>query len=310
MHAIETIQVVLGEGEPGLLRMILEAQGFEVVGHARDDDELLTVLDVTRPSVLVLDAGISVLAAMAARERAHGAPIVVVWPRDAFTPLAEERVDPTGVILELGGAVRRAVERHAIDEPILIPDVEPPVPAATSSAAVPTAPVTTTRRRPGKRHAFAVAAAWALSLTALGAIGFAVPSAFDLFGDAGHPSIVERPERARTPEREGGAAISPDDRSDGGCGRARAHPNGRRASDPCGRAVGLDRHGPPPGKGRPDDPGRGNAKGKGGAKEHPVKHDADEPHDADGGSSRGRGRDADRGGADGNDKVAKGNAHD
>ncbi|HET9673102.1 MAG TPA: hypothetical protein VFQ40_09680, partial [Actinomycetota bacterium] len=134
MHATGTIQVVLGEGEPGLLRMILEAQGFEVVGHARDDDELLVILGVTRPTVVVLDAGISALAAVEARERAHGAPIVVVWPRDAYTSLAEERVDPGGVILELGSAVRRAVERHPVEEPIVIPEADP-IPVAEPVAA-------------------------------------------------------------------------------------------------------------------------------------------------------------------------------
>ena len=40
MYGTDAVQVVLGEGEPGLPRVILEVEGFQVVGHARGDAEL------------------------------------------------------------------------------------------------------------------------------------------------------------------------------------------------------------------------------------------------------------------------------
>ena len=78
MYGTDAVQVVLGEGDT--LRGILEVEGFQVVGHARGDAELRRVLDVTHPSVIVLDAGISVPAAIDARTRAVGARLVVIWP--------------------------------------------------------------------------------------------------------------------------------------------------------------------------------------------------------------------------------------
>ncbi|MGH2952297.1 MAG: hypothetical protein ACRDKX_09655, partial [Solirubrobacterales bacterium] len=80
MQRTDAVKVVLGEGRPGLLRLILEAQGFVVVGHARGDDELRLVLSVTDPTVIVIDAGISAEAALEIKDLADGAPIVAVWP--------------------------------------------------------------------------------------------------------------------------------------------------------------------------------------------------------------------------------------
>lgn len=278
MQALRTIRVVLGEGEPGLLRLILEAQGFEVVGHARDDAELLTVLDVTRPSVVVLDAGISVLAAVAARERAHGAPFVVVWPRDAFTSVAEERVEPGGAILELGNAVRRAVERRALDEPIRIPDADRPEDTRRSQGGLPDEP-TPVRSAPGRRSArrpvLVAVAAWVVSLTALGAIGLAIPKAFDLVGsdDGGRPGLDGRRRPSSTPDRGGDAsALDPAGETADRCspdrGVDRDGPGGPdEPGGDCGRGGDPQQRDERAGKGRPDDPGggagRGEANGKG-----------------------------------------------
>src|SRR5262245_65791866 len=108
VQGTDAVQVVLGEGEPGLLRIILEAEGFQVVGQARGDAELRRVLDATHPSVVVLDAGISAPAALDARTRALGARLVLVWPVAVRTGLADERVDPSAVLQDPGRAVRRA----------------------------------------------------------------------------------------------------------------------------------------------------------------------------------------------------------
>jgi hypothetical protein len=47
-----TIEIVLGEAEPnaGILRMILEAEGFHIVGHASNDEELHRVLTCVGPT--------------------------------------------------------------------------------------------------------------------------------------------------------------------------------------------------------------------------------------------------------------------
>jgi hypothetical protein len=204
------VQVVLGEGEPGILRFILEAEGFHVVGQARGEAELQRVLDVTHPSVIVLDAGISATAALEARTRTDGAPLVVVWPNGVRTALAEERVDPGTVIQDLGAAVRRAATKMPFHDDMVVEI--PDSPSLTRRAEVPaTAPVwrpdeedqveelAGSARRPAhraRRRVLAVAGAWALALTASAALALGVPAVFE---------GLERDEAPRTP-----GATSPD----------------------------------------------------------------------------------------------------
>jgi hypothetical protein len=266
--------VVLGEGEPGILRLILEAQGFDVVGHARDDGELRTILDLTDPTVVVLDAGISALAAADTRTRAPRAPIVVVWPRDTYTPLAEERVEPATVILELGNAVRRAAEHHLLPPPepddvvILEPELDRPV-------VVPEAPARPRRRR----RALVGAAAWTVALTAFATIAAALPSLLD-DGATVHPAGGRRPLVTFTPDREGTTVRAA--RSDGGTcetrsrgrgrantttGRGNGRANGHAGAAANGRACDDHGRGNPGGNGnghgRPTDPGKGSGRGQG-----------------------------------------------
>src|ERR671925_266217 len=177
MHAIRTIRVVLGEGHPGLLRLVLEAQGFEVIGHAHDDEELLRILDLTSPSVVVLDAGISAIAAAEAAIRSGDAAIVLVWPRDVVTSIAAERVEPASAILEIGNAVRRASERRPAEEVIRVPEASTPT-DPIDVASEPTSPepsppgsASPGRARRATRHVLVAVAAWVLSITALGAHG-------------------------------------------------------------------------------------------------------------------------------------------
>jgi len=80
MEPQRRVQVVLGEAEraDGLLRFVLEGEGFDVVGLASSDEELERVLHGARPSVVVLDGGISAAAALRARECLEDAALVVV----------------------------------------------------------------------------------------------------------------------------------------------------------------------------------------------------------------------------------------
>ena len=189
-----TVQVVLGEAErTGILRFVLEGEGFDIVGMASTDEELERVLLGARPSVIVLDGGISVAAALEAREHATGASLVVVWPAGVAAVLAEERVDPHLVMEDLGAAVRRASKRaEDRDVPIRIPEfleVAPPLEVVPPLEALRVAPARSNEgeppepARPGRTRGrvLVAAATWILVLTALTTIAVAVPNALDLF---------------------------------------------------------------------------------------------------------------------------------
>ena len=197
------VQVVLGEAErtDGLLRFVLEAEGFDLIGLASDDRELERVLRGARPAVIVLDGGISVAAALEARRR--GAALVVVWPDGVSAVIAEERVDPYEAIADLGDAVRRAVDRAELGEEaerretrIRIPDAPDVAPTIVDGRIGKKRP-TPTRSR-GRHVSLLVAAAtWMLVLTALTTIAIAVPNALGLFPGRGGPrpslgSVVRR----------------------------------------------------------------------------------------------------------------------
>ncbi|HEX5936255.1 MAG TPA: hypothetical protein VFZ75_00975 [Actinomycetota bacterium] len=275
------VQVVLGEGEPGILRVVLESEGFHVVGQARGESELRRILDATHPTVIVLDAGISATAAIDARTRATGAQIVVVWPDDVRASIADERVTPARALEDLGRAVRRAAERTTgrVDDVVTLPesptlvtvdrDERPLMVVPDIEDAAPARP----RRR--ARQLLMVAAAWTLALTASAAIGLAVPRTFGLFESevTPRPSIAPSPDAAPLDPSENGAsspdAPDPDPRV---CGR----PDGtevprsdRGRPDDPGRGCGQ---GGEKGQGRPEDPGgagNGNGRGEGGRPEDP-----------------------------------------
>ena len=305
-----TVQVVLGEAErtDGLLRFVLEAEGFDIVGLASDDHELVRVLRGARPAVVVLDGGISAAAAVEARERSHGASLVVVWPDGVSAAIAEERVDPYEAISDLGGAVRRAARqaelgghaerREAERREILIhiPEARDVTPTIVSGAVrVPNDGPTRARSRGRRARLLVAAATWMLVLTALTSIAIAVPNALGIFPGRGraHPSLIgsvnrrpadPRPEEKmttpeRTPDTEGStsceAQVARHDRADRSDGHAR--------SDPA-RARGCPQdHGQHPGKstneksksgkkdgGRPEDPGS-KANGNGSSKKEKPK---------------------------------------
>ena len=283
------VQVVLGEAErtDGLLRFVLEGEGFDIVGLASDDQELARVLRGARPTVIVLDGGISAAAALQARRSSPGASLVVVWPDGVSAVLAEERVDPHLVIPDLGEAVRKAAHRAEPIEPLIrVPESlhiattvrRRPVPPPVRSE--PAKPARVARR--GSRLLVA-AATWMLILTALGTIAVAVPKAFDLFPgeraprSSPSPSVSQRPAEVTTaPEQTDAtgqqeaceASSARDVRTDRSRGRSSSDPVRARGCPPDhgngkgGKVKGVKGEG---GKvkdgrtsqagGRPDDPG-------------------------------------------------------
>ncbi len=277
MQRERRVQVVLGEAEraDGLLRFVLEAEGFDLVGLASSDEELSRVLRGAKPSVVVLDSGISATAALDARQRLDGAAMVVVWPDGVSAVLAEERVEPHMVIEALGDAVRRAAARVERAETIVVPDVETqepipnetPVPQNDAVVEVGLDPPPQPWRRPRRGAQILVAAAtWLLVITAFTAIAAAVPHVMDTFrGRQNAP----RPSTAPSSERPAGQTISPasepggtaqpnrcedevsgqgaDRAADGSSGdavRAQGCPEDREKTDGSG------------GGGKPEDPGR------------------------------------------------------
>lgn len=270
------MQVVLGEGEPGILRIILEAEGFHVVGQARGDAELRRVLDVTHPSVVVLDAGISAPAALDARTRAIGAQLVVVWPIEVKTGLADECVDPTTVLQDLGSAVRRAAERArpVLDDPVVALPHSPAIgPVDTSDRPLRVVPPLreATPQRPRRRVGILVAASLLLLLTASAALGF-VPRAMralHLLEHRGTPHAATAP--ATRPDPSPAVAAPTDDGAQRrSCGRAADRAQGpRREHGTPEHAAGCSRGaGGARGHANRNGHANGNGNGNGGGKAH------------------------------------------
>jgi hypothetical protein len=103
--------VVVGEGHPvrrGLLRFVLEGEGFLVLADASTAVELVQALAVHRPEAVILDDAIGSTAVVLTREMCPDAKIVLVWPSDLSPINGDATVDPTQVLRELGPAVERA----------------------------------------------------------------------------------------------------------------------------------------------------------------------------------------------------------
>jgi hypothetical protein len=260
MDRERSIPVVLGEAEPdaGILRFVLEGEGFDIVGMASSDDELERVLRGARPSVIVLDAGISARAALEAKEQASGATLVVVWPHDVVAGIADEHVEPHLVIDELGPAVlsasRRAVLREA---PIRIPDTIGEVldrwreaEAVLAPAAAPERPEPPRLDR-STRGVLVAALTWILVLTTLATIAVGVPHAIEIFDEAGrHPSPSAHP-ASPSPTPGASAKREPSVTGPGAgpsvpqaCGSAATQAAGSRLDRPdgCGAATEGRKH--------------------------------------------------------------------
>ena len=66
-------RIVVGEGQTlrkGLLRFVLEGEGYDVVAEASSSAELARMVAVHEPDVVVLDDGIGATAVLMARELA------------------------------------------------------------------------------------------------------------------------------------------------------------------------------------------------------------------------------------------------
>ena len=339
-----TVQVVLGEAErtDGLLRFVLEAEGFDIVGLASDDHELVRVLRGARPAVVVLDGGISVAAAVEARERSHGASLVVVWPDGVSAVIAEERVDPYEAIADLGDAVRRAArqaelgghaERREAERRemlIHIPEARDVAPTILSGAVrVPNDRPTRARSRGRRARLLVAAATWMLVLTALTTIAIAVPNALGIFPGrgGGRPSHIgsvnrrladPRPEEKmtapeRTPDTAGStsceAQVARRDRADRSDGHVRSDPvRARGCPQDQGQRHGKTTSGKSTSgkkdRGRPDDPGS-KANGNGSSKKGKEKpRSGDDRSQEGGGNTVEHGNGAGSGNADKNKEKA------
>src|SRR4051812_21779317 len=135
-------RVVLAEADaPGSLHYLLEAEGFQVVGCASNEDELGRVLDQdVRPDVIVLDADVVATSSLVARQLAPEAHVIAVWPDAVQPPPGGERVDPRMVYEEFGPAIRRHMDRRTVPVPVIaMPAEEPVLAGAATAAAVPMA---------------------------------------------------------------------------------------------------------------------------------------------------------------------------
>jgi hypothetical protein len=106
------VRIVVGEGrtaQQGLLRFVLEGEGFDVVGEAKGAAALSGVIEANEPDVVVLDDGIGVMAVSMVHEVAPHAKIVLVWP-SAVVPIGgDARVEPAKILRDLGPAIEHVM---------------------------------------------------------------------------------------------------------------------------------------------------------------------------------------------------------
>ena len=106
------VRIVVGEGrtaQQGLLRFVLEGEGFDVVGEAKGVADLSGEIEANQPDVVVLDDGIGVMAVSMVHEVAPQAKIVLVWP-SAVVPIGgDARVEPAKILRDLGPAVEHVM---------------------------------------------------------------------------------------------------------------------------------------------------------------------------------------------------------
>ena len=102
------VRIVVGEGrtaQRGLLRFVLEGEGFDVVGEAKGTADLSAMIEAKEPDVVVLDDGIGVVAVSMVHEVAPRAKIVLVWPAAVVPIGGDARVEPAKILRDLGAAV-------------------------------------------------------------------------------------------------------------------------------------------------------------------------------------------------------------
>ena len=107
---IGAVRVVVAEGpssRQGLLRFVLEGEGYAVVGDAATSAELARAVTMHRPDVVVMDDGIGSMAVGLVRQIHPATRVILVWP-GAVVPIGgDARVEPSEVLRELGRTVER-----------------------------------------------------------------------------------------------------------------------------------------------------------------------------------------------------------
>jgi hypothetical protein len=147
----QRVRVMVGEGQTtrkGLLRFVLENEGFDVVAEATSTLELAQRLVIHRPDVVVVDDGIDASAVGMMREVLPSAKVVLVWPRGVTAVGADARLEPSEVMTSLGSTVGRLMGRGPVIAPprprfsppdvIVVPEPEPeehPTPEVAEPAA-------------------------------------------------------------------------------------------------------------------------------------------------------------------------------
>ncbi len=122
------IRVMVGEGQTarkGLLRFVLENEGYDVVAEATSTLELAQRLAIHRPDVVVLDDGIDASAVGMMREVLPSAKVILVWPRGVTAVGSDARLEPSEVMTSLGSTVARVMGRGGVIAPPR-PRVPPP----------------------------------------------------------------------------------------------------------------------------------------------------------------------------------------
>ena len=104
------MRVVVAEGpstRKGLLRFVLEGEGYQVVADAATSAELARTVAQHRPDVVVMDDRIGAMAVGMIRETAPSTRVILVWP-GAVVPIGgDARVEPSEVLRELGRTMER-----------------------------------------------------------------------------------------------------------------------------------------------------------------------------------------------------------
>ena len=116
----QRIRVMVGEGQTarkGLLRFVLENEGYDVVAEATSTLELAQRLVIHRPDVVVLDDGIDASAVGMMREVLPSAKVILVWPRGVAAVGVEARLEPAEVMTSLGSTVARVVGKGSVIAP-------------------------------------------------------------------------------------------------------------------------------------------------------------------------------------------------
>ena len=116
----QRVRVMVGEGQTtrkGLLRFVLENEGYDVVAEATSTLELAQRLVIHRPDVVVVDDGIDASAVGMMREVLPSAKVILVWPRGVTAVGADARLEPSEVMTSLGSTVARLMGRGPVIAP-------------------------------------------------------------------------------------------------------------------------------------------------------------------------------------------------